>query len=86
MAGTERNHSAGAESHHWNQRKLPELNGFTMAAPECRTTPSQPRSAPQRLQFSSAGYEREAIPYLRNRWPIAVCDVCKREANCRVDG
>ncbi len=26
------------------------------------------------------------MPYLRRRWAIAVCEVCRRLASCRVEG
>ena len=30
--------------------------------------------------------DRLAMPYLRKRWPMAVCEVCRRIASCRVEG
>lgn len=37
--------------------------------------------------FVPNNYEdRLAMPYLRKRWPMAVCEVCRRIASCRVEG
>ena len=33
------------------------------------------------VEISSASH-----PFLRRRWAMAVCEVCRRLANCRVEG
>ncbi|RAI72287.1 hypothetical protein DOZ80_01715 [Pseudomonas fluorescens] len=47
-------------------------------------TPSRASPLPQ---GSAVGAQAlPGIPYLRNRWAIAVWEVCRRVASCRVEG